>query len=116
MAKENSIWQINFYEDHRGKSPVLEFINALPAGDRAKINNVFRLLTEFGTHLGMPHARPIEGKLWELRPGSNRLFYFLFTGKTFVILHGFRKQTMRTPEREIEIAKRRIIELLEDLT
>ena len=116
MAKKETIWQINFYEDHRGKSPVLEFINALPAGDRAKINNALRLLAEFGTQLGMPHARPIEGKLWELRPGSNRLFYFLYTGKTFVILHGFRKQTMRTPEREIEIAKRRMIELLEDLT
>ena len=56
MAKKETIWQINFYEDHRGKSPVLEFINALPAGDRAKINNAFRLLTEFGTQLGMPHA------------------------------------------------------------
>jgi phage-related protein len=64
----------------------------------------------------MPHARPIEGKLWELRPGSSRLFYFLFTVNTFVILHEFRKQTMRTPEREIEIAKRRMNELLEDLT
>jgi phage-related protein len=116
MAKKETIWQIAFYEDHRGRSPVLEFINSLPAGDRAKINNAFRLLNEFGTQLGMPHARPIEGKLWELRPGGNRLFYFLFTGKTFVILHGFRKQTMRTPEREIDIAKRRMTELSEDLT
>ena len=116
MAKKETVWQINFYEDHRGKSPVMEFINTLPASDRAKINNVFRLLAEFGTYLGMPHARTIEGNLWELRPGSNRLFYFLFTGKTFVVLHGYRKQTTRTPEREIEIAKRRMIELLEDLT
>ena len=62
----------------------------------------------------MPHARPIEGKLWELRPGGNRLFYFLFTGRRFVVVHGFKKQTMRTPDREIEIAKRRMLELLED--
>lgn len=114
MAKDQAEWQIRFYEDYRGRSPVLEFINRLPTRDKAKITNTLRLLEEFGTRLGMPHARPIEGKLWELRPGGNRLFYFLFTGRTFVILHGFKKQTLRTPDREIEIAKRRLVELLED--
>jgi len=42
------------------------------------------------------------------------LFYFLYTGQIFVILHGFRKQTMKTPGREIEVARRRMLELLED--
>jgi hypothetical protein len=55
------MWQIHFYEDRRGKSPVLEFINSLSPKDRAKVNNIFRLLEEFGTNLGMPHARRIEG-------------------------------------------------------
>jgi phage-related protein len=114
MAKNQVEWQIHFYEDHCGRSPVLEFINRLPIGDRTKINNALRLLEEFGVQLGMPHARPIEGKLWELRPGGNRLFYFLFTGRKFVILHGFKKQTMKTPDWEFEIAKRRMVELLED--
>ena len=54
MAKHEATWQINFYEDHRGKSPVLEFINQLPAVDRAKINYDLNLLKEFGPHLGMP--------------------------------------------------------------
>ena len=68
------MWQIHFYEDHRGKSPALDFINNLSPKDRAKVNNILRLLEEFGTNLGMPHARRIEGRLWELRPGDNRLF------------------------------------------
>ena len=107
------MWQILFYEDHRSKSPVLEFINKLSAKDRAKISNDFRLLEEFGPNLGMPHARHIDGKLWELRPGDNRLFYFLYLDGKFVILHGFRKQTMKTPEKEIATALRRMNELLE---
>ena len=107
------MWQIHFYEDHHGKKPVLDFINKLAAKDRAKINNNLRLLEEFGPNLGMPHARHIEGKLWELRPGDNRLFYFLYLDGKFVILHGFRKQTMKTPEKEIAIAVRRMNELLE---
>ena len=108
------MWQIHFYEDHRGKSPVLDFINQLSPKDRAKINNVLRLLEEFGTNLGMPHARRIEGRLWELRPGDNRLFYCLHVGKQFVVLHGFRKQSMKTPEKEIATALRRMKEVTEE--
>jgi len=107
------MWQIHFYEDHRGKSPALDFINNLSPKDRAKVNNVLRLLEEFGSILGMPHARRIEGRLWELRPGDNRLFYCLFMDQKFVILHGFRKQSMKTPEKEIATAMRRMKEITE---
>ncbi|MBN2548459.1 MAG: type II toxin-antitoxin system RelE/ParE family toxin [Anaerolineales bacterium] len=109
------MWQIRFYEDHRGKRAALEFINQLPPRDRAKVFNTLCLLQEFGLDLGMPHARRIEGRLWELRPGNNRLFYFLYVNETFVILHGFRKQSMKTPEREVETALRRMQEILEEL-
>ena len=81
---------------------------------RAKVNNVFRLLEEFVTDLGMPHAHRIEGWLWEFRPGENRLFYFLYLKRKFVILHGFRKQTMKTPEKEITTALRRLKEISEE--
>jgi hypothetical protein len=56
------MWDIHFYEDQRGNSPVLEFINNLNHKEKAKVNNVLRLLEEFGTDLGMPHARRIEGR------------------------------------------------------
>ena len=107
------MWQLFFYEDHRGKSPVLDFMNALSARDRAKVNNVLRLLEEFGMDLGMPHARRIKGRLWELRPGDNRLFYFLQVERKFIILHGYRKRSMKAPENEIATAQRRMQEFLE---
>ena len=62
----------------------------------------------------MLHARHIHGKLWELRPGGVRLFYFTYTGKSFVVLHGYHKKTDKAPERELAIAMRRMHELLED--
>ena len=88
-------------------------MNALSARDRAKVNNVLRLLEEFGTDLGMPHARRIKGRLWELRPGDNRLFYFLQVEHKFIILHGYRKRSMKAPEKEITTALRRMQEFLE---
>ena len=108
------MWHIHFYEDHRGKSPVLDSINSQNPKDRAKVNNVLRLLEEFGIDLGMPHARRIEGRLWELRPGDNRLFNFLYHKQKFVILHGFRKRSDKTPEKEIAIALRRLEEISEE--
>ena len=107
-------WKIVFYQDHRGKSPPLEFINKLQPRDRARVFNALRLLEEFGTQLGMPHARAIEGPLWELRPGPNRLLYFVFTENRFVIVHGFRKKTNQTPKKEVGIAKERMRRLLEE--
>ncbi|MDO8754884.1 MAG: type II toxin-antitoxin system RelE/ParE family toxin [Anaerolineales bacterium] len=107
------MWQILFNEDHRGNNRALDYINSLSPRDKVKVSNTLRLLEEFGTALAMPHARHIEGKLWELRPDNNRLFYCLYNGKQFVVLHGFRKKTMQTPEKEIQIALRRMDELLE---
>ena len=108
------MWNVVFYIDCRGKCPPLEFINELPEMEQAKIRNALRLLREFGTSLDMPHARPVQGKLWELRPGSIRLFYFAYINQQFVILHGYRKQTMKAPGREIMIALRRLEELISE--
>lgn len=109
------MWSIVFYKDHRGKCPPLEFIEDLPVMEQAKIRNALRLMQEFGTNLSMPHAKPIQGKLWELRPGGIRLFYFAYIEQQFVILHGYRKQSQKTPGGEIAIALRRMQELMDEV-
>ncbi len=109
-------WRIEFYATRRGKSPVAEFLDGLPAPERAKARNVLRLLKEFGVLLGLPHSRPISGhaKLRELRGGDVRLFYFVHTGRRFIVLHGFRKKSQKTPSAEIATAERRMKEFLHD--
>jgi phage-related protein len=109
------MWSIVFYRDRHGKCPPLKVIEDLPIMEQAKIRNVLRLLQEFGPHLGMPHAKQIQGKLWELRPGGIRLFYFAYIKHQFVILHVYRKQSMKAPDREIAIALRRMQELLDEV-
>ena len=109
------MWSIVFYEDNRGRCPPVEFIETLPINEQAKVRNVFRLLVEFGVNLGMPHAKHIQGKLWELRPGGVRFFYFTLIDKQFVILHGYRKQGMKAPQREITIAIKRMEDLMNEV-
>ena len=88
-----------------------EFIDSLDAKSRARIARTLDLLEEFGISLGMPYARHLEKQLWELRVrhGTNRysIIYFLDTGQTFILLHGFIKKTGPVPRADMEIAESR---------
>ena len=105
------MWEIEYYEIGRGKCPVQEFIDYRDNRAKAKIARTIDLLEKFGIHLGMPYVKHVEGELWELRArvGTNqyRIIYFLFTGKVFVLLHGFVKKSGRIPERDLKIARGR---------
>jgi len=91
-------------------------IKALPADMQARYLRLVDTLEKYGPHrLGMPHIRPLEGKLWELRirgrDGIARAIYATITGRRIAILHAFVKKTWKTPRRAIETAKRRLQEL-----
>lgn len=106
-------WEVELYEKTNGRCPVLNFIVSLPPKHRAKVEREIDLLQEFGINLTYPHTRKIEGEnyrgLWELRiqssGDSSRIFYFIHTRNTFILLHGFIKKTNKTPARELEVAK-----------
>ena len=105
------MWNIEYYKSGAGRSPVEEFIDSLDAKSRASIARTLDLLEEFGIKLGMPYARHLEKQLWELRirHGRNRyrIIYFLYTGQTFILLHGFTKKTGPLPRADMKIAESR---------
>ena len=115
MTTQPSKWTVEFYTVARGTCPALEYIKSLPKNESAKVYSCLKLLREFGTDVGMPHAKPISGHkpLWELRPGSNRLIYFAHTGCRIIVLHAFRKSQWKIPKREIATAERRLADFLE---
>ncbi len=47
--------------------------------------------------------------IYKYRKNAYRIFYF-FSGTTIILLHGFLKKTEKTPIREIELAKKRMVE------
>lgn len=88
-------------------------LKALPADMRARFLRIAELLEAFGPQqVGMPHIRPIEGKLWEMRmqgkDGIARAFYAAVHGRTLLVLHAFVKKTRTTPHAAIEIARKRL--------
>lgn len=85
----------------------------LPADMRARFLHVAELLEAFGPQeVGMPHVRPVEGKLWEMRmrgrDGIARAVYAAVHGRTLLVLHVFVKKTQATPRAAIETAKKRL--------
>jgi phage-related protein len=86
---------------------------------KARVLRIIDMLVAYGPHnVREPYVKPVKGyqKLFELRAkgkdGIARVFYFTFTGKRIVLLHGFMKKSARTPAREIETAKARMKEAL----
>lgn len=110
------MWEIEFYETENGKNLVSDFLDGLSEKHKARAIREIELLEEFGTKLTMPHAKQIDRKLWELRikTSSNisRIFYFILMSNKFVLLHGYIKKTNKTPEREKDIAKKRMADYI----
>lgn len=106
-------WQIKYYNQKLEKD-----ILKLPAGLLAKYLRLSDLLIEFGSNLGLPHTRKIEKGLFELRvkgkEGIARVFFCTKIGKKIIILHSFIKKSPKTPKKEIEIARKRKKEVLEN--
>ena len=62
---------------------------------------------------GKPFVKHIDGNLWELRPLSNRIFFFYWKDDQFVLVHYYLKRSQKAPKKEIEKARRNIKDYLE---
>jgi phage-related protein len=87
-------------------------IKALPADMQARFIRIAEMLEEFGPQkVGMPHVRPLEKRLWEMRmsgrDGISRAIYVSAYARRLVVLHAFTKKTQATPRAAIETALKR---------
>lgn len=88
-------------------------LKALPADMQARFLRIAELLETFGPQkVGMPHVRPLERKLWEMRmhgkDGIARAVYAAVQGRSLLVLHVFVKKTQATPRSAIETALKRL--------
>ena len=99
-----------FFRTAVGGEPVRDWLLALDSADRKEIGGDIALV-EFGWPIGMPVCRALKDGLYEVRSHlpSNRISRVLFCiddlGR-MVLLHGFIKKTQKTPDRDLEIARR----------
>lgn len=85
----------------------------LPADMKARFLHIAELLELFGPQrVGLPHIRPLESKLWEMRvqgrDGIARAVYAAVQDRRLLVLHVFVKKTQATPRSAIATALKRL--------
>jgi len=109
-------WTIEFYKTEDNESPIEEWLLTIPETALVKVTRNMKLLREFNLALKEPYVKPLGDKLYEIRAkdssGIYRVIYFAYTGKKFIMLHGFTKKTQKTPSKELKLAKKRMEEII----
>ena len=103
-------FEVDFYEKENGEQPAKEFMLSLDKKLRAKLADTIMILQDNGYELREPYSKHISEGLFELRAkqGSDitRVIYFLYVDRHIILTNGFIKKTQKTPQSEIEKAKR----------
>ena len=103
---------LRYYTTTRGVRPVADYIEGLLRADQAVIAAALFEISERGFAAGGVTFRQVEGKLWEVRIGPHRVFYVLVRSEDMALFHAYRKQSQKAPARHVEIARRRMQEML----
>ena len=106
--------KIVFYGKTR--RPVIDFIDKLTPKDQAKILACLKSVEELGFDCPRVEFRQITGKLWEIKIATSsagyRIFYVTVKRDVLVLLHAYKKQSQKAPKKEIAIAEKRLMEVL----
>jgi len=104
--------KVTFFRTASSRSPVLEYIQNLTKPERARVLEALEQVEQRGLEAVRVEFRQIDGKLWEIKVGSHRVFYVIIERDEMVLLHAYKKQGRRLPIKERDVAIRRMKELL----
>ena len=116
------MYTVEFYEDKNGVSEVRDYFMKLAKEaetdknariNKNKIFSYVRALEEYGTRIGNPIVKHIDGNLWELRPLNNRIFFFYWKDNKFVLVHYYIKKSQKAPKKVIKKAMSNIKDCIE---
>ena len=106
-------WKITYFSQ-----TVFKNIKGMPKKMKARFVALADRMIEKGPDLGMPHTRAMGKGLFELRvkseEGIGRVFYCCCISREIVFLHAFIKKTQETPKKELDIAKKRLNEVIKN--
>jgi phage-related protein len=111
LKKQGKRVQAIFFRTDAGGEPVRDWLKSLLSKeDRKRVGEDIKTV-EFGWPIGMPVCRPLGDGMYEARTNlsENRiartLFYIDKKGR-MVLLHGFIKKTQKTPDDDLDLARR----------
>ncbi len=103
-------FDVNFYKEENGYCPVEQFLDSLDNKMKAKILKMIMLLQQNGNELREPYSKSLGDGIFELRVKQatdiTRILYFFVIGNKIILTNGFVKKTQKTPQGEIDLAKK----------
>ena len=99
---------VGFFRTDSGIEPVKKYLEKVSAIEQARAIAAFDDLAANGISGSSVILRQIEGKLWEIKVSSQRVFYVLLAGPEVVLLHAYKKEGQKAPKKEIRTAKKRM--------
>ncbi len=109
--------KVVFFKTDTGNEPVREWLKELSRDD-CKVIGTDILTVQYAWPVGKPLVDHLGDGLWEVRSRlDNRLARTLFAmvDQEIVLLHGFIKKQQKTPADELELAKKRKKQYLQNL-
>ena len=106
-----------FFKTETGNEPVREWLRGLSKDD-CKVIGTDILTVQYAWPVGKPLVDNLGDGIWEVRSRlDNRIARTLFAmvDQEIVLLHGFIKKQQKTPPDELELAKKRKKQYLQNL-
>ena len=101
--------KVVFFKTDTGNEPAREWLKALSKED-CKVIGTDILTVQYAWPVGKPLVDNLGDGIWEVRSRlDNRIARTLFAlvDQEIVLLHGFIKKQQKTPQDELELAKKR---------
>ena len=101
---------VRFHRSASAREPVREWLKHELSPEARRVIGADIKTVQKGWPLGMPLVRKLDAGLWEVRshlPEGIARVLFTVVGTDMVLLHGFTKKSNKTPDGDLELAKRR---------
>jgi phage-related protein len=115
MSMQKNLIHVRFFQTATGQQPVRFWLRSLPKEQRQAIGEAIGEV-QIGWPVGMPLVRKLERALWEIRKNippneiARVIFSIAETPQAIILLHGFIKKSQKTPQRELNTARKRLKE------
>jgi len=103
------ILTVFFFRSPAGNEPVRDWLKLRTPEEKKAIGEDIKAV-EFSWPVGYPQVTKLDKDLWEVRTnlpdGISRVFFTVWE-QCMVLLHGIIKKTQKTPQQDLELAKKR---------
>lgn len=106
-------WKVSFFN-----SKVARDTYNFPKGILANFLHIIEMVEKFGPALGLPYTKPMGKGLFEIRAkgkeGIGRSLFCTAKGSEIIVLNSFVKKTNKTPLQVLQLARKRMKEVLNE--